>query len=437
MSRSFQRIMFRRLSVLSVLACAALGCASEKGAGTTAPPEPERAPRPVPERPLPQITAFETETPFFVAPTEVRMMWNTDAPTVSISPTPDRVVDRTERTPATAFVTVTATTTFTLTATNENGSTTRSLTVTVVPGVATNLPVNDVLCDTTRGKLLASIPSGDRTYGNTIVVVDPTTGAVERSTAIGSEPKRIALSDDGSTLWVGIDGAHSIRKLDTRTNATGPLVQLPAESYLGPTVANEIVVLEGSATAVAVSYAVRDHSPSHVGVAVYDDGIVRPKVLLGAESGSPLIARGATATDLFGYDNEISSFAIRRLTVDAAGVSLGSKTNKGAGTFATHFIHVGGRLFFGTGEVLDGTSLAPLGTYKLDYGSAIFPDLATDTVYRGSTLGSIRAYAADTFTTRGAWSASRISISEIVGCGESLGLIGNQRLYTIPKSAIR
>ena len=46
---------------------------------------------------------------------------------------------------------------------------------------------------------------------------------------IGSDPGALALSDDGSTLWVGIDGAHAFRKVTMTSTppVVGPLIHLP------------------------------------------------------------------------------------------------------------------------------------------------------------------------------------------------------------------
>ena len=46
---------------------------------------------------------------------------------------------------------------------------------------------------------------------------------------IGSDPRALALSDDGATLWVGIDGAHAFRKVTMGSTppVVGPLIHLP------------------------------------------------------------------------------------------------------------------------------------------------------------------------------------------------------------------
>lgn len=175
-------------SACLVVVTVALGCGSKENDG----PTPGDTRRLVEEVPLlPEISLFDTETPFVVAGTEVELVWGTlNSTQVAISPAPDRMVEGSSTKGAHAVVMPSATTTYTLTATNPNGSKSKTMTVTVVPGVATNIVVNHAVCDPTRGKLFVSVPSSDPKYGNSIVVVDPVTGAIERTIAIGSEPNQ-------------------------------------------------------------------------------------------------------------------------------------------------------------------------------------------------------------------------------------------------------
>src|SRR5438876_9491451 len=71
------------------------------------------------------------------------------------------------------------------------------------------LPANDLISDRFRGKIYASVPSradGSATSsggsGNSIAVVDPESGAVGPFIPVGSEPNRLAISDDGRYLYV-------------------------------------------------------------------------------------------------------------------------------------------------------------------------------------------------------------------------------------------
>src|SRR5215203_4942478 len=80
------------------------------------------------------------------------------------------------------------------------------------------LTTNDLVYSASTGKLYASIPSSGGSSGNSIAAIDPTTGVIGSSTFIGSEPNKLALSDDGHSLYVSLDGASAIRRFDVLTN---------------------------------------------------------------------------------------------------------------------------------------------------------------------------------------------------------------------------
>ena len=49
-------------------------------------------------------------------------------------------------------------------------------------------------------------------YGNTVVIIDPASASIESSVLVGSEPGKLALSDDDEVLYVGLDGANAVRR---------------------------------------------------------------------------------------------------------------------------------------------------------------------------------------------------------------------------------
>ena len=95
----------------------------------------------------------------------------------------------------------------------------------------TVLPIaaRDLVYNAARNELYASVAGDAAAYPNTIVVIDPSTSSVVSTIPIGSNPRTLALSDDGSTLWVGIDGAHAFRKVTMGSTppVVGPLIHLP------------------------------------------------------------------------------------------------------------------------------------------------------------------------------------------------------------------
>ena len=68
--------------------------------------------------------------------------------------------------------------------------------------------------DTVRGVLYAAVGSGAPAYENRVVVIEPSTGRIIESFDVGSNPMTLALSDDGSILWVGLEDAGAVRRVD-------------------------------------------------------------------------------------------------------------------------------------------------------------------------------------------------------------------------------
>src|SRR2546423_10499943 len=60
------------------------------------------------------------------------------------------------------------------------------------------LAINDVVYNPTTQRLYVSVPSSVGAGGNSIKTVDPLTGSITNSVLIGSEPNKLAMSDDGA-----------------------------------------------------------------------------------------------------------------------------------------------------------------------------------------------------------------------------------------------
>src|SRR5438309_4548406 len=77
-----------------------------------------------------------------------------------------------------------------------------------------SLPTNDLVYDPITRRIYASVPSSAGSIGNSVTAIDPVTGQVGPSTFVGSEPGKMALSDDGQYLYVALDGAAAVRRFN-------------------------------------------------------------------------------------------------------------------------------------------------------------------------------------------------------------------------------
>ncbi len=115
------------------------------------------------------------------------------------------------------------------------------------------LTANDVVYSSSTGKLYASVPSSAGINGNSIATIDPSTGVISNSVFVGSEPNRLALSDDGRTLYTSLDGASAIRRFDVVTQTLGLQFGLGQHAFFGTYRANDLAVAPGDPNLVAVA----------------------------------------------------------------------------------------------------------------------------------------------------------------------------------------
>jgi hypothetical protein len=141
------------------------------------------------------------------------------------------------------------------------------------------MDVGDVIWDPVRGVLYASVLDTDSKFPNRVVAVDPMSGQVLRSLVVGSNPKRLAISDDASVLYVGLDGAASIRPIDLATFTARPAFAVGVYQTSGKILyADDIEVRPGHPGTIAVTlYAHGDWTGEGpiAEVMIFDQGVAR------------------------------------------------------------------------------------------------------------------------------------------------------------------
>jgi hypothetical protein len=182
-----------------------------------------------------------------------------------------------------------------------------------------DLATNDLEYDPVSGRIIASLPSRVGSDGNSIVAIDPLTGRISESIFVGSEPGDLDLSDDSTTLYIGLDGSAAVRRFDMVTLQNDIVFPLGEDEFFGPFFPEDIEVPPGFPEALAVSRMNDCCSPRHEGVALYVDGEKRPDETPG-HTGSNVIEFSDSPTILYGYNNETTEFGFRTMLVDASGV---------------------------------------------------------------------------------------------------------------------
>jgi hypothetical protein len=252
-----------------------------------------------------------------------------------------------------------------------------------------NVPANDVLLDDALNTVLLSVPGiAGAGVGNTITHVDPSTGQVTGSYFIGSEPNKLALSDDGQTLYAVLDGANSMRRYDVSTHTPGLQWSVTPTFFRPP----DMRVMPGNAKILAVAAGFN-------GVGIFDDGVQRPNISKGGAYAVNSIAFGSNPNTIYGYDWESSGFELVKLIVDPQGVTgtlIGENLLSG---YSNQIRFSNGLLYSAQGRVIDPETKVVAGTYQ-GGGTTFAVDAPANRVYflSGNTLS---VHQLDTFIKLG------------------------------------
>jgi DNA-binding beta-propeller fold protein YncE len=170
-----------------------------------------------------------------------------------------------------------------------------------------------MIYDASRARLYVSAGAQATANANTIEMVDAIGETIASTIPIGNDPGPLALSDDSSTLWVGLTGDHAIRSVDltTATPTVNPEHQLPAPSVVSPAQARTLVVLPGTRTTVVASI-------SGV-IYVFDDGVARAN-----HGGSVIADRVAVGPTgyVFGDNTETTGYDFTSFAISASGAQM-------------------------------------------------------------------------------------------------------------------
>ena len=212
------------------------------------------------------------------------------------------------------------------------------------------LATNDIVYNPSTKLIYTSVPSSVGVGGNSIVSLDPATGTTDAPVFIGSEPRKLALSDDGQSLYVSLEGVAAIRRFDVPTRTPGLQFPLGQDSFFGLYVLSDLAVAPGNPNLVAVARNYRGVSPPEAGVAVYDNGVQRPTTTPGHSAASDFLAFSASPDKLYGGGFQSG---LNTMTINSSGVSITSTATFAAGS-SIRFDN--GLVYGSSGQVINPTS---------------------------------------------------------------------------------
>lgn len=268
--------------------------------------------------------------------------------------------------------------------------------------------VGDVAWDPVREVLYASVRSTDTTYPNRVIALNPMTGEILRTVTVGSDPRTLALSDDMSVLYVALDGAAAIRRIDLTTFTAG--LQFPLATYLGRILyADDIAVMPGHPGTLAVTHQAHGYTEGKgVGLAIYDDGVLR-----GSLTGGGTVLAFSSPDTLYTLGGSSSSGALARMIVtDSGAVFDPAVDGLPLLSFYADILYLKGFVFSSQGPIVDALQWTVVAS--VPFGGTVVADRGAGRVFYmwQTTLSAIDAA---TFQTLGTQTIAGVPPLELPG----------------------
>lgn len=240
-----------------------------------------------------------------------------------------------------------------------------------------DLPANGLVWDPYAQRIYASIPSSYGTNGNTVAVINPTTGRVTGYYFAGSEPNQLALTADSSYLYVGLNGNGSVQRLLLPSFAPDIDINLGSSQYGGLNTALSLQVSPSDGHTIAVAEGTVGCCGDS-GLFFFKDSTQLPDSVTYPTITDVVFANSSL---LYGYSNgNVSS-----ITVDANGGTLGQQWSNLV--YGNSIAYAGGLIYGGSGQVLNPATGLLVGTYDVSggnccYGSStVLPDAPIDRLF--------------------------------------------------------
>lgn len=252
--------------------------------------------------------------------------------------------------------------------------------------------------DATRGRLLFTAgPNAAGNLANALVALDPLTGVLTPSAALGNAPQSLAVSDDGAFAYVGLGFSNQVVQYDLNAQAVVRTLTLgalgaPFDSYAYYPV--DLAVVPGAPDTVLVGQ--RTQESSFATVVSYRNG-----VLVAQQSNPPLLELAAAQRSgvVYGYNTSNDGHDFAALTVSAGALAVQPAADTPFKGFQTKLAASGDLVIASTGVVADGLALRGRGWLALPTDVtawAVGADAAARRFYAAQSPGGLWVFDAVT-----------------------------------------
>ena len=244
--------------------------------------------------------------------------------------------------------------------------------------VRTLTPTLDLAYSPASGELYVSTDTP--ATGPAIAVIDPRTGNTLRTVPTTTRAVPLAVSADGQFLYAGLGATGNIRRYALPALNANQEFSIGVDHTGQPLEAYDIRVAPGDARTVAVTRLYKQAVPWSYGLAVFDDGVMRPDAIGDSmPAASVLQPDGALwspdGTKIYSLSLITSSPRYYQSAVSASGVTLQDEIplpqerSYGFGVVDLRFVNrnyqmAGDRLYSATGTVFDPARRAQIGAFR-------------------------------------------------------------------------
>src|SRR3984957_9115701 len=256
------------------------------------------------------------------------------------------------------------------------GSSAASLAFTITsasPGAPNLLAVNlaslDIAWDSAGDQLIAPVWSADPQYGNSIVAINPATGAVTNSVSVAADPTMARVTIDGRYVYTGFKAVNQATQLTLPGLSAPASFSLGANSFDGPWYALDLEPAPGAPLTTAVIFGTNDVDPPQGSLVIYNDGTQLPTAAagFGTAGGNTFnnLQWGANASTLYA-DDDSSTLDFYTLAVNSSGVTLTNTVDNAFGAIGSkiHFDAATGYIYDDNGQVINPATALQVGKFN-------------------------------------------------------------------------
>jgi len=248
-----------------------------------------------------------------------------------------------------------------------------------------NVTIRHSVFEPHSGLLYASADLTSATDPGQVLVIDPTTGQITNHFSVGNGPNQLAASDDGTTLYVGLDTDNTVAQVAIPAGTVNFAVSLSTGP--NPFVAHALRVLPGTSDswAAVLSCAAINISPCAGGVAVFDGEVMRPTEVQGSAP-DYLLFIGGNAANLFGSANGPaggSPSTFYEFAINSGGITASQTVeNSQALSLGPAMLDTDGTsIYVGDGQIIDPNTLTTTSTLTVPDAAGIRVDAPNSHIY--------------------------------------------------------